>query len=74
MWLWQTWLTFILVSTCQANFLNYTEEVLWVISSSDLYLRDVLQNPHLRERVCRYSLTGVDHVYALLGKRYQLSS
>jgi hypothetical protein len=58
----------------QANFMNYTEEVLWVISSSDLYLRDVLQNPHLRERVCRYGLTGADHVYALLGKPHQSSS
>ena len=70
MWLWKTWLTLILVTTHQANFLNYTEDVLWVISSSDLYLLDVLQNPQLREQVCRYSLTGIDHVYALLGKHH----
>jgi len=32
-----------LMKGLQANFMNFTEDVLWVISSSDLYLKDVLE-------------------------------
>lgn len=51
--------------------MRYTQDVVWVISTSDLYLSDVLQNPHLRGKVCEYNLTAVDHVYSLLCNVYQ---
>ncbi|EKX41226.1 hypothetical protein GUITHDRAFT_112697 [Guillardia theta CCMP2712] len=48
------------------NFLEYTERILWVLPSSELYLRDVLYNKFLREAACRYDLRSVDDAFSRL--------